>query len=153
MKKIVIANDHAAIDMKFVIKEYLEDLGYEVYNIGIDEYKHVDYPDLAYLASQKIINGTADFGVLICGTGLGMGITANKIKGIRAAICSEPYSARMARAHNNANVICFGERVIGIETAKEIVKAFFETDFLGEHHTKRVEKIIDIEKGTYNCDL
>ena len=149
MKKIVIGNDHAAIDMKFAIKEYVESFGYEVINVGIDEFKHSDYPDIAYIACNKIINKEADLGILICGTGLGMGITANKMNGIRAAICSEPFSARMSRAHNNANVICFGERVIGIETAKDIVKAFLDTEFLGEHHINRVNKIIDIEKGTY----
>lgn len=150
MEKIVIANDHAAIDMKFKIKEFVESLGYEVLNVGLDEFKHVDYPDYAYKACNMIIEKKADLGILICGTGIGMSITANKIKGIRAVACSETYSARMAREHNDANVLCFGERVIGIETAKEIVKAFLNSKFLNAHHSARVKKIIDIEEGNYN---
>ena len=149
MKKIVIANDHAAVDMKFKIKEYIESLGYEVINVGIDETVSCDYPDLAYAACEKIINKEVEFGVLICGTGVGMSLAANKIKGIRACVCSETYSARLCREHNNANVICFGERVIGIETAKEIVKAFLGAEFQNGKHSARVQKIIDIEEGKY----
>ncbi len=149
MNKIVIANDHAAIDMKFKIKEFVESLGYEVLNVGLDEFKRVDYPDYAYKACNMIIEKKADLGILICGTGIGMSITANKIKGIRAVACSETYSARMAREHNDANVLCFGERVIGIETAKEIVKAFLDASFMGAHHIARVKKIKDIEDGKY----
>ena len=149
MEKIVIANDHAAIDMKFKIKEYVESLGYEVINVGLDEFAHVDYPDYAYKACKMITDGKASLGILICGTGVGMGVTANKIKGIRACICSEPYSARLSREHNDANVICFGERVIGIETAKEIVKAFLGAKFANAQHTERVNKIKMIEEGTY----
>ncbi len=147
--KVVIGNDHAAIDMKFKIKEYIESLGHEVINVGLDQFDYVDYPDYAYKACCKILNGEADVGVLICGTGIGMSIAANKIKGIRAAACSETYSARMAREHNDANVVCFGERVVGIETAKEIVKAFLESKFVGNKHLERVKKIKDIEEGTY----
>ncbi len=153
MKKIVIANDHAAIDMKFKIKEYIETLGYEVINVGIDEHEFCDYPDYAYKACMRIINKDADLGVLICGTGMGMSITANKIKGIRACACSEPYTARMSREHNDANVVCFGERVIGIETAKDIVKAFLDAEFKGAHHVARVKKIAEIEEGTYKNGL
>ncbi len=149
MEKIVIANDHAAIDMKFKLKEYLESKGYEVINIGLDTYDHVDYPDYAYKACQMILKKEVDLGVLICGTGIGMSIAANKIKGIRACACSEPFSARMSRSHNDANVICFGERVIGIETAKEILDAFLSSKFAGAHHVSRIEKIKAIEEGTY----
>ena len=149
MKKIVIANDHAAIDMKFKIKEYLEGKGYEVINVGTDKSDSVDYPDYAYRACEKIINKEVDLGILICGTGIGMSIAANKVKGIRACACSEALSARLTREHNDANVICFGERVIGIETAKEIVNAFLETEFIGKHHLDRVKKITAIEEGTY----
>lgn len=147
--KIVIGNDHAAVDMKFTIKEFIESLGHEVINVGIDKVERCDYPDLAYAACEKIISKEADLGVLICGTGIGMSIAANKVKGIRACACSESYSARLSREHNNANVVCFGERVIGIETAKEIVKSFLEAEFQGSHHTNRVQKIMDIEKGVY----
>ncbi len=149
MKKIVIGNDHAAVEMKFKIKEYIESLGYEVINVGIDETVRCDYPDIAFDACKKIIDGEAELGVLICGTGVGMSLAANKIKGIRACVCSETYSARLCREHNKANVICFGERVIGIETAKEIVKAFLNAEFQNAQHTARVQKIIDIEEGNY----
>ena len=149
MKKIVLANDHAAIDMKFKIKEYVESLGYETINIGLDEFKHVDYPDYAYKVCNMIVNKEADLGILICGTGIGMSVAANKVKGIRACACSETFSARMSREHNDANVLCFGERVIGLETAKEIVKAFLGAEFTHAQHEARVQKIKDIEEGNY----
>lgn len=150
MEKIVIGNDHAAIQMKNEIKEFVETCGYEVINVGIDENIHCDYPDYAFKACKKINDGSAKLGILICGTGLGMSIAANKIKGIRAACCSDSYSARLTREHNDANVICFGARVVGIEIAKEIVKAFLNAKFLGEHHINRINKIKAIEDGTYN---
>ena len=148
--KIVIGNDHAAVDMKWAIKEYMEFLGYKVINVGINENKSCDYPDIAVMACEKIIKKEVDLGILICGTGVGMSLAANKIKGIRACVCSESYSARLCREHNNANVLCFGERVIGIETAKEMVKAFLNANFEGGKHEVRVNKIMSIEEGTYN---
>lgn len=148
--KIVIGNDHAAVDMKWAIKEYMEFLGYKVINVGINENKSCDYPDIAVMACEKIIKKEVDLGILICGTGVGMSLAANKIKGIRACVCSETYSARLCREHNNANVLCFGERVIGIETAKEMVKAFLNANFEGGKHEVRVNKIMSIEEGTYN---
>ena len=147
--KVVIGNDHAAIDMKNEIKKYVESMGFEVINVGIDENVRCDYPDYAYKACEKIKDGSATLGILICGTGLGMSITANKIKGIRAACCSDSYSARLTREHNDANVICFGARVVGIEVAKDIVNAFLNTKFLGAHHIERLNKIKAIEDGTY----
>lgn len=148
--KIVIGNDHAAVDMKWAIKEYMEFLGYKVINVGTNENKSCDYPDIAAVACEKIIKKEVDLGILICGTGVGMSLAANKIKGIRACVCSESYSARLCREHNNANVLCFGERVIGIETAKEMVKAFLNANFEGGKHEVRVNKIMSIEEGTYN---
>ena len=148
--KIVIGNDHAAVDMKFKIKEFIESMGHEVVNVGTDDNKSCDYPDIAYIACDKIINHEVDLGILICGTGVGMSLAANKIKGIIACVCSETYSARLCREHNNANVLCFGERVIGIETAKEMVKAFLNANFEGGKHEVRVNKIMSIEEGTYN---
>lgn len=150
--KIVIGNDHAAVDMKFKIKEYIESMGHEVINVGTDENVSCDYPDIAFLACEKIINKEVDLGILICGTGIGMSLTANKLKGIRACACSETYSARLCREHNNANVLCFGERVIGIETAKELVKAFLNAEFQAGKHLNRVNKILSIEEGTYKND-
>lgn len=148
-KKIAIGNDHAAVEMKNKIKMYIELLGYEVINVGTDDNSSCDYPDFAFKACKKIQNKEVDLAILICGTGLGMGISANKMKGIRACICSETYTAKMSREHNNCNVLCFGERVVGIETAKEIVKAFLSAEFLGDKHERRVNKIISIENGTY----
>ncbi len=147
--KIVIGNDHAAVDMKWNIKEYIESMGYEVINVGTNENKSCDYPDIAVMACEKIIKKEADLGILICGTGVGMSLASNKIRGIRACVCSETYSARLCRVHNNANVLCFGERVIGIETAKELVTAFLNAKFEGGKHEVRVNKIMSIEEGTY----
>lgn len=142
---ISIGNDHAAFDMKFEIKEYLEGKGYTVINEGTDTSERVDYPDIALKVANDIKSGRADKGILICGTGVGMSIAANKIKKIRACVCSEPYSARLTVEHNNANIICFGARVIGIETAKMIVDSFLEASFQGGRHQQRLDKITDLE--------
>lgn len=143
--KIVIGNDHAAYEMKFVIKKYLEDKGYEVINVGCDTADRVDYPDYAEKVGNAVISGEADLGIAICGTGVGMSIAANKIKGIRAVVCSEPYSAKLSRMHNNANVLCFGARVVGEELAKMIVDEWLAAEFLGERHAERVNKITALE--------
>lgn len=143
--KIGIANDHAATEMKQDIVKYLEEKGYEVTNFGTDTNESVDYPDYGEKVAMAVKNGDVDLGIAICGTGVGIGISCNKVDGVRACICSEPYSAMMSRKHNNANVVCFGARVIGIETAKQIVDAFLENDFEGERHERRVNKIMDIE--------
>lgn len=145
--KIVIGNDHAAVNMKKTIVEYLQSLDYEVINVGTDTNESCDYPDFAYKACKKVIEGEAPLAILICGTGVGMSIAANKVKGIRACCCSETFSAKMCREHNDANVLCLGERVIGIETAKEIVNAFISHSFLGDKHKRRVDKIMQIEAG------
>ena len=144
--KYVIGNDHGGIDLYTPIKEKLEELGHEVTHVGTDEKDSVDYSDFAQKACDKVLEGEADFAILVCGTGLGMSITANKIDGIRAACVSEAFSARMSRAHNNANCLCLGARVIGSETAKMIVEEFAKTDFEGGRHQRRVDKITDIEK-------
>lgn len=150
-KRIVIGNDHAALTMKNVILPYVKELGFDVINVGIDVPDRCDYPDFAYAACKKIVDKEADLGILICGTGIGMSIAANKVKGIRAAACSESFSARMAREHNDCNVICIGERVIGIETARDIIRTFLTSEFKNAHHTARVKKIMDIEDGTYRA--
>lgn len=143
--KIGIGNDHAAPEMKFRVKEYLEGLGYEVVNFGTDTDDRVDYPDIAEKVCDAIVNGEVEKGVLICGTGLGMSIAANKIDGIRAACCSEPFSAALAVEHNNANVICFGARVIDFDKAREILDAYFGAEFQGGRHAVRVDKIMALE--------
>jgi ribose 5-phosphate isomerase B len=144
--KVGIANDHAAVEMKNEIVKYLESLGYEVVNYGTDTNESVDYPFYGEKVANAVADKTVDLGIAICGTGVGIGLACNKVRGIRACTCSEPYSAEYSRRHNNANIITFGARVIGIETAKQIVKVFLETPFEGGRHQRRVDLITDIEK-------
>lgn len=144
--KIVIANDHAAVDMKFQVMEYLKELGHEVINIGIDLEERCNYPEYAEKAAGYVLSGEADFGVLVCGTGAGMAIAANKVKGIRAVVCSEPVTARLAKEHNHANVLTFGARIIGVETAKAILDAYISAEALGGRHAERVNLITQIEQ-------
>ena len=145
--KYIIGNDHGGLDLEEVVKDELEKLGHEVYHVGAYDSESVDYSDYAKKACTEVIEGRADFAILICGTGLGMSISANKIQGIRAACVSEAYSARMSRAHNNANTLCMGARVIGSETCRMIVDEFVNTKFEGGRHQRRVDKIMDIEKS------
>jgi len=144
--KIAIGNDHAAVEMKNEIMAYLESRGIEVVNVGTDTNERFDYPVAAYRAAKLVASGEADGGVLICGTGVGIGIAANKYKGIRCCICSDPYSARLSKQHNNANMIAFGARVIGPETAKMIVDEWLDAEFEGGRHAGRVGLITEIEQ-------
>ena len=144
--KIALGNDHAAVEMKEIVKEYLEEKGYEVLNLGTDTHDSVDYPDYGAAVGRAVVNGDANFGIAICGSGVGISIAANKVKGVRAVCCSEPYSARMSRQHNNANVLCFGARVVGPEMAKMIIDEFLSAEFLGGRHQARVDKIIALEQ-------
>jgi ribose 5-phosphate isomerase B len=143
--KIAIGNDHAAFEMKNEIREYLEGKGYEVLDVGCHSGDRVDYPDYAEKIGNAVVSGEADLGIAICGTGVGMSIAVNKIRGIRAVCCSEPYSAKLSRQHNDSNVLCFGARVIGPELAKMIVDEWLGASFLGAHHSARVEKIKALE--------
>ena len=143
--RIGIANDHSAVDMKNEIKAYLEGQGYEVINYGTDTNASCDYPEYGKKVAQAVVNGEVDRGIAICGTGVGIGLACNKVKGIRACTCSEPYSAEYSRRQNNANIITFGARVIGIETAKQIVDVFMKTEFEGGRHERRVAQLMDIE--------
>jgi len=143
--KIALGNDHAAVEMKEIVKAYLEEKGYEVLNLGTDTHDSVDYPDYGAAVGRAVVNGDAYFGIAICGSGVGISIAANKVKGVRAVCCSEPYSARMSRQHNNANVLCFGARVVGPEMAKMIIDEFLSAEFLGGRHQARVDKIIALE--------
>lgn len=144
---IAIGADHGGYEMKEQIKKYLDEKNLEYRDFGTYSTDSVDYPDYASYVCKAILSGECDKGILICGTGVGIGIAANKYDGIRCAICSEAFSAKMCRRHNNANVISFGGRVIGIETAKEIVDAFLENEFEGGRHENRVSKIMAIEKN------
>ena len=145
MDKIIIGNDHAGVNLKFEIKKYLESINFDVINVGVDTNDSFDYPKISLEVCNKLKKENAKFGIIICGSGVGVSIAANKIKGIRAACVSDSLSSRLSRLHNNANVICFGERIVGIETAKEIVREFVNTNFLGDRHKKRVDQISQIE--------
>jgi ribose 5-phosphate isomerase B len=145
--KIAIGNDHVAVDMKRHIKDHLEKLGHEVVNYGTDSGERTDYPIYGERVGRAVANGECDLGVLICGTGIGISLAANKVKGVRAAVCSEPYSARLTRQHNNANIIAFGARVVGISVAKMIVDEFLNAEFEGGRHGVRVDMISAIEEG------
>lgn len=138
-KKVALGNDHAATAMKKDIMEFLISKGYEVINVGTDEDKSVDYPVYAKKVCDLINEKKADCGILICGTGIGMSMAANKVKGIRAAVVSDETSTKLTRLHNDCNVLCFGARIIGLELAKDIVIAFLETDF--SHEKKHLERI------------
>ena len=144
--KIVIANDHAATELKLQVKEYIESLGHEVINIGTDSNDSCHYPEYGAKAARMVVSGEADLGVLICGTGVGISLAANKVKGIRCGVCSETTTARLIRQHNNANMIAFGARIVGSELAKDIVKSFLEAEFEGGgRHQQRIDMISAIE--------
>lgn len=142
-KTIVIGSDHAGLELKNKIVVYLKELNYEVKDIGTHTKDSCDYPVIAKELSQLVANGSYPKGILICGTGLGMAITANKTKGIRAVTVSDTTSAKCSRSHNDSNVLCFGERIVGEYLAKDIVKIWLDTDFDGGRHSKRVNMIED----------
>lgn len=144
-KKIAIACDHGGVELKPAVVEFLKENGYDVVDFGCDGTASVDYPDYAVPASKAVANGECDLGILICGTGIGMSLCANKVKGIRAACCSDTFSARMTRMHNDANILCFGARVVGAGLALDMVKLFVETEFEGGRHVGRIEKVMAIE--------
>ncbi len=147
--KIVIGNDHAAVELKKQIMEYVKELGHEVENYGTDTKESCNYPEYGEKVARAVAEGKADCGILICGTGVGISIAANKVKGIRAAVCSDTATARLVKQHNNANIIAFGERIVGVELAKDIVKAYLEAEFLGGRHADRIAMIADIEKRNF----
>lgn len=143
--KLAIGNDHVAVDMKNEIKAYLEEKGIEVIDVGTNSKERFNYPISGYKVAKMVAAGTVDGGVLICGTGVGISLAANKVKGIRACVCSEPYSAKLSKQHNNTNIIAFGARVIGIETAKMIVDEWLKAEYEGGRHQIRVDMISEIE--------
>ncbi len=145
MKKIVIASDHAAFDLKNSMIEKLHEYGCETVDVGCYEKASCDYPVFAEKACRALLAGEGDLCVLLCGTGVGMSLAANKIKGIRAAACSDTYTAEYTRRHNDANVLCMGARVVGEGLAWEIIKIFIDTDFEGGKHARRVAMIKEIE--------
>ena len=144
--KVYIGSDHAGFAVKDFVKELFEKRGYEVVDLGTHFPERVDYPDYAQKVAEAVAKDSESWGVLICGTGIGMSIAANKIKGIRAAEVHDYYTAQMARAHNDANILCFGERVVGKGVIESIVDAWCETKFESGRHANRVAKIMALEK-------
>ncbi|NLW91853.1 MAG: ribose 5-phosphate isomerase B [Syntrophomonadaceae bacterium] len=143
--KVAIGSDHAGFHLKKEIIVMLEYKGYEVLDCGCFSPDSVDYPDIAEAVAEEVLKDQCP-GIVICGTGIGISMAANKIPGIRAALCGEPFSARMAREHNDANILAMGARIIGTGLAIEVVKAFLDTSFAGERHQLRVDKIREIER-------
>lgn len=139
--RVVVAADHAGVALKDAVATQLRDAGHEVTDLGTNSAASVDYPDFAHRVADELLNGRAALGVLVCGSGVGMSIAANRHRGVRAVVCSEPFSARMARLHNDANVLCLGARVVGVGLASDIVSAFFGATFEGGRHAARVAKI------------
>ena len=144
--KIAIGNDHVAVDMKKEIQAYLESKGIEVINVGTDSTERFNYPVSGYKVARMVADKDVDCGVLICGTGVGISLSANKVKGIRACVCSDPYTAKLSKQHNNTNIIAFGARVIGIETAKMIVDEWLGAEYEGGRHQVRIDMIAEIEE-------
>ena len=140
-ERIAIASDHAAIEMKAALVEHLQDLGHEVFDLGPGGIESVDYPDYGYKLAEAVASGDADRGIALCGSGIGISIAVNRHPGCRCALVSEPLSARLAREHNDANVIALGARLIGIEQALECVSVFLSTPFAGGRHQRRVDKL------------
>ena len=138
---IVIASDHAGFEVKTVVVEHLRATGREVEDLGPVTSESVDYPDFAHRVSRRVADGAADRGILICGTGLGMSMSANRHSGVRAAVCTDAYTAEMARRHNDANVLCIGARVLGAGVIEQVVDVFLATDFEGGRHQRRTAKI------------
>lgn len=145
MKKLVIGCDHAAVELKEQVKAHLTERGFAVEDVGTYTTDSCDYPVFAHKLCRKIQNGEYELGILICGTGIGMSMAANKHKGIRAAACSDTYSARLTREHNDANVLCIGARVVGTGLALDLVDAFTDAEFQGGKHQRRVDLITAIE--------
>ena len=139
--KLAIGSDHVGFDLKPVIIEYLEELGHEVTDFGPYSSERTDYPIYGKKVAEEVAAGNFDCGILICGTGVGISISANKVKSIRAVVCSEPYSARLSKEHNNTNILAFGSRVVGSELAKMIVKEWLDAKFEGGRHSKRIEML------------
>ena len=144
---IALGCDHTALEMKKEIMGLLDEMGLAYKDFGTYEPGSCDYPVYGYKAACAVASGECEKGILICGTGVGIGLAANKVKGIRCVTCSDPYSAKMARLHNNANMVSFGARLIGPEMAKMIVKEFLTNDFEGGRHARRVDLITQIENG------
>jgi ribose 5-phosphate isomerase B len=145
VSKIAIGSDHAGYPLKEQLAEHLREEGHEVQDLGTHSEESVDYPEYGALVARAVVGGDADYGVCVCGTGIGIGIAANKVKGARAAVVHDTTSARMARQHNNANVVCVGARLTGPQAAADAVDAFLAAEFEGGRHQRRIDEITDLE--------
>ena len=145
IEKITVGCDHAAYELKKKVIAHLEERGIEVIDVGTHSAESCDYPKFAHAVCKNVQDGVTPLGILICGTGIGMSMAANKHRGIRAAACSDTFSARLTRMHNDANILCFGERVVGMGLACDLVDAFIDADFEGGKHQRRVDMIMEIE--------
>lgn len=145
--KIAIGSDHVGYQLKLKTIEHLRQLGHEVQDVGTDSQERCNYPVYGQRAALLVAGGLADRGILICGTGVGISLAANKVKGIRAVVCSESYSAALSRAHNNTNMLAFGARVVGEAVAMQIVDAFLTTEYEGGRHQTRIDMLAAIERG------
>ncbi len=137
--KIAVGSDHGGWELKQVVLAFLQGEGHEIVDVGCESLDSVDYPAFAFAVCERIIAGNCECGILICGTGIGMSIAANRDRRIRAALCHEPFSARMSREHNNANVLCLGGRVTGPELAVDIVRTWIAAEFTGDRHQRRID--------------
>jgi ribose 5-phosphate isomerase B len=144
-KRIIVGSDHAGLPLKHEVKQQLATFGYQVEDVGCESAEPVDYPDYALAVARRVAAGDPALGLLICGTGIGMCIAANKVRGVRAALCHDTFSARAARAHNDANILCLGGRVIGPELARSVIEAFLGSSFEGGRHQRRLDKIARAE--------
>ena len=147
-KRIVMGSDHAGLQLKLKVKAHLEARGFEVTDVGTHTPESCNYTIFAHAVCEAVTSGTAPLGILVCGTGIGMSMAANKHRGIRAACCSDTFSARLTRLHNDANVLCFGARVVGMGLAFDLVDAFVDAEFEGGKHAVRVDMITAIENGS-----
>ncbi len=147
MKNIIIASDHGAVALKDEIMSFLRKQNCTIKDMGVSSLESVDYPDIVCATCAEFKKGGYDFGILLCGTGIGMTIAANKVKGIRAAVCTNEFCAEMTRRHNDANILCMGGRVIDEEKAVALTKIYLETPFEGGRHQRRIDEIAEIERG------
>jgi ribose 5-phosphate isomerase B len=146
LSKIAIGSDHAGFALKSQLADHLREAGHDVEDLGTHSEESVDYPEYGALVARAVVQGQADYGVCVCGTGIGIGIAANKVKGARAAVVHDTTSARMARQHNDANVVCVGARLTGPQAAADAVDAFLAAEFEGGRHQRRIDEITDLEK-------
>jgi ribose 5-phosphate isomerase B len=135
---MIIGSDHAGFELKGIVKSFLEELGHTIQDVGAHSTDRVNYPDIAFEVGKLVVSKSDQFGILICGSGIGMSMAANKVQGVRAAMCSGPYSAKLSRQHNNSNILCLGARLIGVDMAKEIVNSWCNSQFEGGRHGDRV---------------